>query len=445
MDFLRLHGIPNPCIYGYSAMTDNLTGIEYIFMEYVRGTSLSDIWFDLSESSRSTLIRKLVQLERQLFLIRLPASGSLYYAKDVHDLPRKVHIPASTATLDTRFCIGPDMTLALWYGRRLGLQVDRGPYTDTLAASTAGAKKEIAYLKTYGRPLHPIQRLYREIYNYEKQSHLKHLDNLENYLKAASSIIPDDKEALARPTIRHPDLNPVNIFLSDDLDITAVIDWQHCAILPLFLQCGIPDSIQNYGDDISENLEIPKLSRDFDELSEDEQSHELELFRKRQLHYFYVQTTRKLNPLHYDALTHQFSGLRHKLFRHTSDPWEGDNITLKADLIQLTRCWSDIIHAGQRGSESENKICPINYSEEDARECLRLSEAQSQADEQYEICKQIIGVACEGWVPADRYDEARKREIKLKADALDAAESEEERETVSRNWIFDDFDESEYM
>lgn len=135
-----------------------------------------------------------------------------------------------------------------------------------------------------------------------------------------------------------------------------MIDWQHCAILPLFLQCGIPDSIQNYGDDISENLEIPKLPRDFDELSEDEQSHELELFRKRQLHYFYVQTTRKLNPLHYDALTHQFIGLRHKLFRHTSDPWEGDNITLRANLIQLTRCWSDIVHAGQRGSESENKI-----------------------------------------------------------------------------------------
>lgn len=136
MDFLRLHGIPIPCIYGYSATTDNPTGTEHIFMKYVRGTSLSDIWFDLAESARSTLVRKLVQLELQLFSIRLPASGSLYYAKDIRDLPRKVHIPASTATLDTRFCIGPDMTLVLWYGRRLGLQVDRDPCTSHSSLSS---------------------------------------------------------------------------------------------------------------------------------------------------------------------------------------------------------------------------------------------------------------------------------------------------------------------
>jgi hypothetical protein len=51
----------------------------------------------------------------------------------------------------------------------------------------------------------------------------------------------------------------------------------------------------------------------------------------------------------------------------------------------------------------------------------------------------------EGWVPTAHYDEAKQRERNLKADALDAAETEEERARIQENWIFDDFCEEEYM
>lgn len=312
-------------------------------------------------------------------------------------------------------------------------------------ALITGAKKEIAYLKTYGQPIHPFQRLYREIYDYQKQSHSEHLDSLEKFLKVAPFLIPHDSETLTRPTIRHPDLQPNNVFLSEDLEITGLIDWQHCAVLPAFLQCGIPDSIQNYGDSVSENLDIPILPENFEELSEEEQSQEEELLRKRQVHYFYVKMTRKLNPLHYDALTYNFNTLRNKLFRHASDPWEGDNITLKADLVQLTRSWSRLIHAETRTDDSAEVACPITFSEEEARECLRLSEAQADADEQLEACKRIIGVASEGWVPSDQYAKAKHCANKLKADAFDTVESEEEEKMVREHWIFDDFDEKEYF
>jgi CRISPR/Cas system CSM-associated protein Csm2 small subunit len=98
------------------------------------------------------------------------------------------------------------------------------------------------------------------------------------------------------------------------------------------LQCGIPESLQNYGDEISESLQLPTLPNNFDELEEIEQFQQAELLRRRQLHYFYVKLTAERNPEHYEALTLDFSTLRRRLFDHAGDPWEGDNVTLTADL-----------------------------------------------------------------------------------------------------------------
>jgi hypothetical protein len=130
MDFLRSQGIPVPKIYGYSATSENAAGTEYIFMELVRGKNLGNILFDLSEKARVTIIAKVVELESRLFALRFPASGSLYYIEDLQAESNKVEIPTNNSASESRLCIGPDTTLGLWYGKRLNLQVDRGPYTD---------------------------------------------------------------------------------------------------------------------------------------------------------------------------------------------------------------------------------------------------------------------------------------------------------------------------
>ena len=48
-DFLRSSGLPILEIYGYSPIADNAAETEYIFMEFIQGTNLSDIWYDLEE------------------------------------------------------------------------------------------------------------------------------------------------------------------------------------------------------------------------------------------------------------------------------------------------------------------------------------------------------------------------------------------------------------
>ncbi|KAF1918728.1 hypothetical protein BDU57DRAFT_511458 [Ampelomyces quisqualis] len=441
MDFLRLHNIPVPEVYSYSTTQENAAGTEYLFMELVCGKNLGDIWFDLSEKARIDVVTNLVELESRLFTLKFPASGSLYHIDDLPARFNKIDVPIAESARDTRFCIGPDTRLALWHGKRLNIQTDRGPYSDTATTLQAGAKKEIAYLTRFGRSLHPFQRLHREIYGYQKQSPSEHLENLGKYLQTIPYLIPDSRN-LTRPTLRHPDLQPNNVFISEDLSVTGLIDWQHCTILPLFLQCGIPNSLQNYGDSVSESLTRPELPPCFDELSDSEQFQEVLLLRRRQLHYFYVATTERLNPVHYDALTHDFSTLRRKLFDHASCPWEGDSVTLKVDLINLTRSWNEFTTS--TSNDARPPSCPIAFSEAEVSKCLRLHAAQVEADEQLQACRNVVGIGPEGWVPLEQYDEIKRQEMKLKADALEAAESEEEREKLCEHWIFDDFDEEEY-
>lgn len=480
IDFLRSHNIPVPKIYSYSTTSENPTGTEYIFMELVPGTNLGDIWYDLPEKARIRMITNLVKLESRLFDLQFPASGSLYYAKDLKPEYDKVDISSGEAGADGRFCIGPDTSLHLWYGKRQDLQVDRGPRMyqpyhffyltlpsrslprrphspsamitnqgldkDPTAVLIAGAKKEIAYLTKFGRPLHPFSRMRREIYDYQRQEPRAHLESLDKYLRIVPHMVPTNNDASLPPTLRHPDLQPNNVMVSDDLEITGLIDWQHCAILPLFLQCGIPSSLQNWGDSVSESLTFPELPPDFDDMNDSEKYEQVLLLRKRQLHFYYFAMTAELNPTHNEALADGLNMLRRRLFTHASDPWEGDNVTLKADLIDFTKNWSKFVTTPESNGRSETSpVCPISFAEEEVEECLRLNKLQVEADEQMDAARDVIGVGREGWMPADQYDETKQRECSLKADALAGAESEEERAEVLEHWLFDDFDEEEYM
>ena len=123
MALLRSSGLPIPKVYGYSPAPDNAAETEYIFMEFVRGTKLSNIWLDLGEGEIISVLRQLAELESKMMSITFPAGGSLYYAKDLEKVAGRPGIPLE----DNHFCVGPDTRLPLWYGRRSQLDVDRGP------------------------------------------------------------------------------------------------------------------------------------------------------------------------------------------------------------------------------------------------------------------------------------------------------------------------------
>jgi hypothetical protein len=122
IDFVRAHGVPTPCVFGY-AVNGNPVGSKYILMEKLTGQPLGDAWFDLSEQQRLQVLHDIVKLEAKLSGIRRPASGSMYYTWDLDHNISKVNIPG----LDSKSCISPYTRLCWWFGKRGSLDIDRGP------------------------------------------------------------------------------------------------------------------------------------------------------------------------------------------------------------------------------------------------------------------------------------------------------------------------------
>lgn len=125
LDFVRLHGIPVPHVFAYSVDDNNPVGAEYIIMEKVVGYELGNLWYSMTESQRLKAVFQVVKLEALLFSINLPASGSIYYKRDLPSGVNCTEIQVS-GTVD-QFCIGPDAHYKWWHNERSALSIERGP------------------------------------------------------------------------------------------------------------------------------------------------------------------------------------------------------------------------------------------------------------------------------------------------------------------------------
>jgi aminoglycoside phosphotransferase (APT) family kinase protein len=442
MDLIRSYGLPVPRIYGYSTTPNNPIGSEYIIMEKTVGKEVGHAWYDLSVKERKSITLEVTKLEAILFSISLPAFGSVYYKHDLAATDQSIDIPAHDG-----LCIGPDVALGWWYDPRDTLSIDRGPcefilvhMSDLLTVPSvvdpgqlmqAGARKELTWARRFGRTRFPFSRHHREFLSYRKSSPDEHIKHLEMYLRLSSHLIPKS-QSLLRPTIRHPDLQPHNIFVSDDFEIVGLIDWQHCSILPLFLQAGVPKYWQNPSDE-PVVVEKPGLPPNYEQLSEAE-------YRQRQLHLLYLGYTTRLNPSHMDAYLTKGLSFKRRIFEHASAPWEGDNTTLKADLILAVQNWEELTRSDDH---EQSPVCPISFPKEEVEECLRVDLLLKEVDAQMEIVRESIGIGSDGWVPTEEYDGAVEKNKFIRQEVIDRAENDVERRLSLTHYPFDDHNEDE--
>jgi hypothetical protein len=102
MDYLRLHGITTPEVYCWCSTRANPVGAEYIIMEKLDGTPLGDVWFMLTPKEQHRIMKQIVKWETRLMSLKFPASGSIYYRKDVLS-GEVVPLPDNSH----KFCMGP--------------------------------------------------------------------------------------------------------------------------------------------------------------------------------------------------------------------------------------------------------------------------------------------------------------------------------------------------
>ncbi|RMZ92588.1 hypothetical protein DV736_g142, partial [Chaetothyriales sp. CBS 134916] len=375
LDLVRAHCVPVPKVLYYSADANNPVGAEFMIMEK---------------------LLEVVQTEAKLSKIDLPAYGSVYYERD---LPNDV----SRATISPIISPTPENE---------GLCID----SSTLQALSCVAAKELAWLKAFGRPRLPFERAYRDCMNYQKSRPEEHIESLEKYLRIAPYMVPQGAR-FHRPILCHPDLQPNNIFVSNNLDIVEIIDWQHCSVLSQFPAAGIPNYFQNYQDEESLQFIPPQLPKTLAEMDDEEQAEALEKYRRRYLHFFCLGFIQRLNPAHFEALDRRRNLLTRKTFTHTE--LMDDN--------------------GYDGKALPS--CPISFTELDVQHTINVLQQQEDTDSQVENIQNAIGINADGWVSNEEYEGAVERAKLFKKQALESLDTEEEKEMTSKHWPFDDFDE----
>ncbi|KAK7007413.1 hypothetical protein R3P38DRAFT_3281682 [Favolaschia claudopus] len=184
--------------YGYSPTSDNAAQTAYIFMEFVKGTRLTAQRCGCTQRKQldvASILRQLVKLESQIMSIPFPAGASLDYVDDWRSKVAGENTGCIPLSLmgGHKFCVGPDVRLHRWYGRRyvpLGLSTKRrGSTRSSRMQGDRRARRE------------SVQVL-------EAATSINHIKNLNRYLLIApsDSLIPTNP-TLRAFCVRHPDLH----------------------------------------------------------------------------------------------------------------------------------------------------------------------------------------------------------------------------------------------
>lgn len=98
-------------------------------MEKLDGIPLGDVWYSMTTKEQHKVMKQIVEWETRLMSLVFPASGSIYYHRD---LPSEKKIPLSGQD-EVKFCIGPMVHYSWWHGNRHKLDIDRGPCKWTIS------------------------------------------------------------------------------------------------------------------------------------------------------------------------------------------------------------------------------------------------------------------------------------------------------------------------
>ena len=447
MRFLRSSGIPVPEIYGYSAGPDNAAKTEYIFMEYVRGTSLSDVWATLGPDETGQIVRQIDELESKMTALSFPAGGSIYYLRDLEGL---VAGDKPVPLEDGPFCVGPGVDPCLWHGRRVQLDVHRGPCTlpfspqhmlrlssflvlvDTNGEEmlVAPARKELAYLKQFGMPLLPRFRMRRKGYRYQEQHPSDHAANLHNFLRMVPSLV---REAdFGRFCVRHPDIRSTNVFVekstgsgseSGSWRIVSLIDWERTVILPELLQESVSRDLHAFVPYSSSNPPwgpntIPSLPKNLNTLTEREQESAEGVYRRQFVNHLYVQ-----------------SGY----------PWVAESLDMKVALIEAAENWERLATRRDGGVHAAPvPPCPVTFDPQDVSDTRKLMKVQSRADRLIWLFGASSRIRAGGAVAKGHYRKARRDCREALKDEMEEADTDEERANIEAHWPYHDHSEDGY-
>ena len=274
--------IPVARVLAYSPYNDkrNSLRFEWMLQTYMPGMPLVTMWQRLGDTGQQHVVRQLAGFQIELFNMQQHGIGSLYVSgSETEDQAYNVH---RIVTLP--FCMrnrahlhgasrGPFRSSEDWLGAQLDIiQLECELELEKIALSRQGKVQTKNVAEKTPETLIPMFQgncavednhvkeegdggLEQSRHDKNENGEDEESDSDEDYqedLQARSKLIdrlllslpkffPEtDDSQVERSILSHPDLRQENILVDEHGTITAVLDWENSACLPIWVACDIP-------------------------------------------------------------------------------------------------------------------------------------------------------------------------------------------------------------
>ncbi|RAK84907.1 phosphotransferase family protein [Aspergillus costaricaensis CBS 115574] len=409
-----------PEVYHWSSDPTNPVGAEYILMEKTRGVPLAEKWSTLNTLQRYRLIDKILEMEKALQRVQLPAYGGLFLQET---LPSSYPRYPLSSGLDPnkQFCIGPSVDLSYTASADPSGQ-NAGPWRSLLEFALSAPRRELARIVAKVHDVHTDLNRFGNNQSIEEYSDL--LQKMQLILPALSQH-PLVQESAAS-SVWHTDLHLGNIFVcpDDPTTIEGIIDWQSAEAAPLFIQARFPEFLRP-PKGYRSGTNVPKLPDNFDELGPDEkqsakEEHTLAIQSK-----YYEISCRAHNKPVFNAIA--LDRCLWEPFTRCQLPSNGSLVPLRNSLIRIAENWALL---GLSGSS------PFQFNEEELKRHDEQVQFYEDSLSLWDLIKEQLGTDNSGWIHSEDWESVNKMNKYLYNMFIDTMSEEISAEEAAKRWPF---------
>ncbi|KAJ6495791.1 hypothetical protein C8R47DRAFT_372791 [Mycena vitilis] len=278
MDYARtILNLPVPKVISWCSRAETTeVGAEYILMEVAPGKELGESWGRPGQRTWAPVLKYLAKMQKDVGSRPFSQIGNIYYAEDVapHLRERPLYVPGTAHVPGSeRFRLGPLVNRNVFTAGRTLPEADLGPFPNAASYLSSLIRIEQRWLRNHAVPRAPDDPF---VIHPEDNDPVNHIRILDEYFKLIPALLPP--LPLQAPVLWHTDLNRGNIFVSADEPpvVSSVIDWRDVSVLPYFLQASaaVPTFLDQPLDDrirIGGPLEVSRPPEDMKSLSEADQ------------------------------------------------------------------------------------------------------------------------------------------------------------------------------
>ncbi|EPE30674.1 Protein kinase-like (PK-like) [Glarea lozoyensis ATCC 20868] len=398
MAYMRKHtNIPVPEVLDWSDSNTNVIGVEYIIMKYVPGVQLRVKWSEMTPLQHRRCVSSLSKMMKSMSALSFSGYGSIYFADAAIDHTLKIPLG--------EFCLGPVTSKDYWncipwepryyenQKQKQGPWRSLDQYLDGLLdqglsripSSNKAPKIEPLYCGTV-------------------QEHHRLLDISKAVLKTLgdSPLL----QAIATPTLLHPDLYQRNIFVSEDdpTIITSIIDWQSTCVEPAFVVAiDTPDLVNR--NSVPESI---RAITDQDDTAEDPEEDPKAIEERKRPKQMNVPTLSKARNADQNLL---------RPLRYCGTSWRDGAAATRQELIELSKKWTEI---GLPGA------CPYQPSAKELEEHTLGYDQFEMKQGLKDLLIEMHDTNGEGWIHSDDWQAAKEAHREIYEWWVNDAEQSEE-------------------